>query len=129
MESAIRWLKASYLVGAVADGLVGVLMLLPSRMGETEFRYAMGLGAALMFGWTALLIWAWRKPMERRGVLALTIFPVISGLVASAVWAALAGQIPAERGVAAAALGAVLCLLFGFSYWKATRAERERTNR
>ena len=28
MQSAIKWLKASYLVGAVADGLVGVLMLL-----------------------------------------------------------------------------------------------------
>ena len=75
MESAIRWLKASYLVGAVADGLIGVLMLMPSRMGETELRYAMGLGAALMFGWTALLLWAWRAPMERRGVLLLTIFP------------------------------------------------------
>lgn len=128
MKSAIRWLKASYLVGVVVDGLVGVLMLVPGRMGETEFRYAMGLGASLMFGWTALLIWAYRRPMDRRGVLVLTIFPVITGLVTSAVWAAVAVQIPVARGVAAAALGAALCVLFGFSYWKANRAEQGRVS-
>jgi len=32
---------------------------------------------ALMWGWTALLIWADRKPIERRGVLLLTIVPVV----------------------------------------------------
>ena len=32
-----------------------------------DYRYAMGMGASLMLGWTALLIWADRKPIERRG--------------------------------------------------------------
>jgi len=54
MESAIRWLRISYITGAFADGLAGIVMLMPGRMGEMEFRYAMGLGAALMFGWTIL---------------------------------------------------------------------------
>ena len=36
MESAIRWLRASYLAGAFADGLVGVLMLWPQRMGRAS---------------------------------------------------------------------------------------------
>lgn len=59
MDTAVRWLRVSDLAGAVADGVIGILMLLPSRMGETEFRYPMGLGATLMFGWTALLLWAY----------------------------------------------------------------------
>ena len=81
MKSAIRWLRANYIAGAFADGLIGILMLIPSRMGETEFRYSMGLGAALMFGWTALLLWGNMKPLERKGILLLTIFPVITGLI------------------------------------------------
>jgi hypothetical protein len=124
MEPAIRWLKASYIVGAVADGVIGFLMLLPGRMGETEFRYPMGLGASLMFGWTALLLWAYRRPMERRGVLLLTIFPVIGGLVASGVWAVAAGHFPVQKIVPSSILGTALIILMGFSYRKATIAEK-----
>ena len=87
MKSAIRWLKASYIAGAVADGLTGVLILIPSRMGEAGFRYAMGLAAALMFGWTVLLLWGNIKPLERKGILLITIFPVITGLLATGIWA------------------------------------------
>lgn len=122
MESAVRWLKASYIVGAVADGLIGILMLLPGRMGETEFRYPMGLGASLMFGWTALLLWAYKRPMERKGVLVLTIFPVISGLMATGIWAVAAGHFPVQKIVPSSILGVAIIILMGFSYWKATIA-------
>lgn len=37
----------------------------------------MGQACALMWGWTFLLIWADRKPLERRGVILLTVFPVV----------------------------------------------------
>ncbi len=122
MESAVRWLKVSYIAGAVADGVVGILMLLPGRMGETEFRYPMGLGASLMFGWAALLLWANNRPMERKGVLLLTIFPVISGLVATGAWAVAAGHFSVQKIVPSSVLGIALIVLFGFSYWKATVA-------
>ena len=124
MEAAVRWLKASYVAGAVADGLIGVLMLLPSRMGETEFRYPMGLGASLMFGWAALLVWAYKKPMERKGVLVLTIFPVISGLVVTGIWAVAAGHFSVQKIVPSSILGMALIILMTFSYWKATAARR-----
>jgi len=120
--SALRWLKASYMAGAVADGIIGILMLMPDRMGEAEFRYPMGLGASLMFGWTALLLWAFKKPMERKGVLLLTIFPVISGLVVTGIWAAAAGHLPVQKIVPSSILGTALCILMGISYWKATTA-------
>jgi hypothetical protein len=120
-QAAVRWLRASYITGAVADTLVGILMLVPGRMGETEFRYPMGLGASLMFGWAALLLWADRKPVERKGVLLLTIFPVITGLLATGIWAAASGRLPVTRILPSSALGLSLIGLLGFSYWKATR--------
>jgi hypothetical protein len=125
MKSAIRWLRASYIAGAVADGLMGILMLIPSRMGETEFRYAMGLGAALMFGWTVLLLWANMKPMERKGILLITIFPTITGLFLTGIWAAANGFFQVGKIVPSSILMVVLILLFGFSYLKARSAERK----
>jgi hypothetical protein len=124
LQSAVRWLRASYIAGAVADGVVGIMMLLPARMGETEFRLSMGLGASLMFGWTALLLWANRRPLERKGVLALTIFPVLTGLVASLIWAAGTGFFTLTRVLPSLVLcGALICLM-GISYWKAAKAEK-----
>jgi hypothetical protein len=125
MRSAIRWLRASYIAGAVADGLVGLLMLIPSRMEETEFRFPMGLGAALMFGWTALLLWGNIKPLERKGILLLTIFPVITGLVATQIWALASGLFPVEKILPTLILGIALIFLMGFSYLKARSAEKQ----
>jgi hypothetical protein len=45
-----------------------------------DYRYAMGMGASLMAGWTVLLLWANRRPVERRDVLLITIVPVVLGL-------------------------------------------------
>jgi drug/metabolite transporter (DMT)-like permease len=120
-RSVLRRLTASYIAGAVADGVVGILMLIPDRMGETDFRVPRGLGASLMFGWTALLLWANRKPVERKGVLLLTIFPVITGLLASLVWAGASGRLSITRILPSVILCVVLIALMGFSYWKASR--------
>jgi len=116
MNAKIRWLKASFVAGAVADGLVGILILIPSRMGETEFRYPMGLAASLMFGWTLLLIWGYRKPVERKGLLVITIFPVIVGLLASNGFQVVSGAFPLARVLPAILLGVALIVLMGFSY-------------
>lgn len=44
----------------------------------TDIGYAiLVFETALMWGWTALLIWADRKPIDRRGVLLLTLVPVV----------------------------------------------------
>ena len=121
MKSEILWLKISYIAGAVADGLVGILLLIPDRMGEAEFRYPMGVAASLMFGWTFLLVWANRKPVERKGVLLLTIFPVITGLLIAGVAAVASGIFPFSKIIPSSLLEIGLIALFGYSYVKARK--------
>ena len=122
MNRKVIWLRASYWAGAVADVGVGVLTLVPSRMGETEFRYPMGLAAAVMFAWALLLIWADRRPLERRGVLLPTIF-VILGLLSAGLFAVASGIFPIARIVPTSILGVALIALMGVSYLKAGKIE------
>ena len=125
MISSERWLRASFVAGAIADAVVGVLILIPSRMGEVEFRYPMGLAASLMFGWSLLLVWGYQKPMERKGVLVLTICPVITGLMASGAYQVASGAFDLTRVLPTMVLGAGLIGLMGFSYFNARAHSRE----
>ena len=79
------------------------------------YRYAMGMGAPLMLAWTVLLLWADRKPLERRGVLPITIL-VVLGEVINEVVAARTGYINAAALTPTFIIQAVLTILFGFSY-------------
>lgn len=118
----IAWLRTSYRVGAVADAVAAVSLLIPSRTGEVEFRYAMGMAAALMLAWTVLLIWGDRRPVERRGVLLLTVFPLIPCLFASVVYAGVVGQLGLGAAVFRSVMLIVISGLMLYSYVKAGRA-------
>jgi drug/metabolite transporter (DMT)-like permease len=104
-------LRLSYWVAAIADFIIAVLVLIPQRMGVTDFVYPMGLMSAVAFSWGIMLVLADRKPLERRWVLAPTILVVF--LLGSAVaYAGISGLIPAEQIMAStAAVVAVLGLL------------------
>ncbi len=118
-----RLLRAAFLVGAVTDALALVPMLLPpmARLlwGFEEasggYRFAMGYGASLMLGWTALLVWAYQRPLERSFVAVLTLL-VICGLVLTEVVAVVAGDLAAWRMVPTWCLQAVLFGLFWVAY-------------
>ena len=83
-------IKLTYWLGIGADALWAVGLLIPQvygvLVGTPEFtpdfqtRQLMLIGGSLMTGWTFLLIWALQRPVSRRGVLLLTVFPVIFGL-------------------------------------------------
>ncbi len=83
-------IKAPYWVGIAADTLWTVALLWPRLFGvvtgrpgfapDLDERLVMGIGASLMAGWTFLLVWAVRAPIERRAVSLLTAFPVVTGL-------------------------------------------------
>jgi hypothetical protein len=100
-------LRAAFLIGALTDGLAIIPMLSPrvggalfggdpGRAGR-EYRYAMGIGASLMAGWTVLLLWGAASPFERRDLLLLTVFPVVTGIVAASVVAARWGAVKPVR--------------------------------
>ena len=106
-------------------------MLVPSMAtllwGFDEFsgayRFAMGYGAALMLGWTALLVWAYQRPLERRFVAALTAL-VICGLIATGVLAVVSGHLPAWRMAPTFCIQAVLLFLFVSAYHAPTGRRR-----
>jgi hypothetical protein len=91
-DTATTFLRFSFLIGAITDGLAFITMAFPkigsalfggdaTRLGA-EYRYAMGIGASLMAGWTGLLFWGAIHPMERRDLLILTLVPVVAGIIA-----------------------------------------------
>ncbi len=97
-ETATLLIQIAFLVGAVTDGLA-IIPMLSSRVGlalfggdssrnSSKHRYAMGIAASLMAGWTLLLLWGAANPIERRDILLLTVFPVITGIVIATVFAA-----------------------------------------
>jgi len=130
MQVSVRWLRVSYWVGALADATAAVVMLsqamfahkspLTAYLPEVPYRYAMGLGGSLMLGWTLLLIWADRRPVERRGVLLITNI-VILGLLATDIAAVRAGFTSLASMAPVVVLQVVLLILFSASYLRAGR--------
>ena len=106
-----KLIRTNYWVTAIADFIVAILVLIPSRMGVTGFVYPMGLMSAVAFSWGVLLILADRKPIERRWVLLPTILVVFLLGVAGA-YAVISGVLPFNRIIASLAAEAIiLCLL------------------
>ena len=124
-----RVLRAAFLAGAVTDAAALVPMLSPSMARllwgfddpTGAYGFAMGYAASLMAGWTGLLVWAYRRPLERAFVAALTI-GVIYGLVATELVAVASGAVALWRLVPTFCLQAVLLALFATAYhWPAWR--------
>ena len=121
-------LRIAFWIGAITDALAAVIMIFP-KLGAyffkhenvditLEYRYALGMGAALMLGWTAILIWGSIKPVERRGILVLTVFPVIIGIVLAQIYAVYSGYIEAARIFPLWIHLTLISSFFLFSYFK-----------
>ena len=88
MKSTILWLRLIYWVIAMADFGIGISVLIPERVGLTEFVYPMGLMSAVAISWGIMLLIADRKPMERRWVLIPTmiVIALLTSVNAFAAW-------------------------------------------
>jgi hypothetical protein len=103
MRTPTRLLVGAYWYGAILDALMIVPLLVPQAAAAllglqdfepgSDYRYATAIGAALMAGWAALLVWGVRDPIGRRGVLLLTACPVVVGLIGSGVYAVVSGLV------------------------------------
>lgn len=133
-ERQVKLLRVAFLAGAITDAAALVPMLIPSVANSlwgfgdvpASYRFAMGYGASLMFGWTALLIWAFRHPVERRFVAAITAL-VIWGLVLTELAAVRAGALSAARMAPTWCLQGGLLLLFGIAYHYPSESAARRT--
>jgi hypothetical protein len=95
----LKLIRFVYWLGAIMDGLFAIDMTVIALFGTDipfitdsftqvsfitdgglTYQYAMGIGAALMWGWTILLVWADQKPVERKGILLITFFPIVVGI-------------------------------------------------
>jgi hypothetical protein len=85
--------RIACLIGGVVDGIMLIPMLSPRVGGAMfgiegfapgpEYRYAMGVAASLMLGWTLLLLWsAGQPPRQQAGVLLLTAIVVLALMLA-----------------------------------------------
>jgi len=72
-----------------------------------------------MLGWTFLLIWAERKPVERKGVLLLTVLPVVTGLLLAELYAVQSEVLTFEQMLPTGVFLVALIVLFSFSYYYA----------
>ena len=87
-------------------------------------RFTLIHAATLMAAWTLLLIWADRKPLERRGVMLLTI-PITLGIEGSLIYLIAADTLPASR-MAILLAPLVTAGLFLAAYLTARRMATER---
>ena len=137
MKRRVLLLRTCYWFGAAFDAVTVFPMLLPSVAARVfgidnfhpgvEYRYAMFLAASLMLGWTALLVWAAKKPVERTAVLALTVCPVVLGLAAAGVFAVWEGLIPAGRMLPTWTVQAALVAVFTYAYRNESGTDASRT--
>ncbi len=96
------FIKIAYWFGIGADGLWAVGLLFPFvfglLIGNSDFtpdfqtRQIMLIAGTLMAGWTFLLIWAVKNPIERRFVILLTAVPGVFGLFLVALNGFIAGN-------------------------------------
>ena len=129
-QNQILWLRISYWAGAVLDALAFLIMLFPALFAWNnrltnfnpgiDYRYAMGMGAPLMLGWTVLLLWADRRPFERKDVLLITLL-VVLGEVITELFGVRVEFISVPAMIPTWMIQSVLSVLFIFSYWNASK--------
>ena len=124
-------LKTAFWIGAITDGLAAIVMIFPGLriciwgadnfMITREYRYALGMGAALMLGWTVLLLWGSLKPIERRDLLVITVFPVITGIVLAQVYAVSSGYLEIKSLIPVWTHLTLISSFFLFTYFKSKK--------
>ncbi len=132
----LRFIQACYLVGVVADLAATVPLLSPrvaaaifglpgSEVGSASFLYCSRVAASLMAGWTLLLLWGFLRPVERRGVLLLTIAPVLAGLISSSIAVVGSGAVEARFMIPLWVFYSVVTPAYVVAYAAAAAAARD----
>jgi len=132
-KKALTILHVGYWLGAVIDVAAGLIMVVPFLYGtfnripgftpSLAFTNVAWMGAPLMFGWTVLLLWADRKPVERSAVLLITLIPIL-GNAFDQVLSYTAGFYPLSVAVQQWCTQSLLVAIIVVSYGQAVKIKR-----
>ena len=131
MSKTVLWLRIACWWGIIVDAIAAILMLFPQLFvrfmnvdlePDAGFSYGLRYGAPLMIGWTILLSWADRKPVERKDILLLTI-PVIVGYMAIGVYSIVLGFVSFGQAIPTLIMQAGLIALITFACLNVRGAE------
>lgn len=115
-------LRTAYWVGAIADAFAAIRLLLVPFRPSITYAPEMETVASLMIGWTILLIWADRKPLERKFVLLLTVVMMTIGRLFD-VAVVVAGKATAMDVLTNTAPALALLVLFAVIYLVCARGQ------
>jgi hypothetical protein len=78
-----------------------------------------------MLGWTVLLFWVVLKPLERKGVLLLTLVPVMCGIVISGILAVTSGLVTVSNMMPIWIVNGIIIIVFALAYYFASVLARK----
>jgi len=125
-------LRAAFLIGAVADGLIAIEWYLISLglvdmpihpsffVGSgQDYQFVLGIAGLFMMGWAFLLYWGSVKPVERSGILLLTAVMLFIAIISDGI---VFGHMLSARQIAlGTSVKLFLVILFAGSYWYSKR--------
>lgn len=128
-QKEIRLLRISYWWGIIADAVMAVLMLHPTLFAgftnievelTADFDYGLRYGVPLMVGWTVLLFWADRNPLERKDILPLTLI-IVAGYTIFEIYSIGIGYTALGKTIPVLIMQTAMSAMFIFSYMKARK--------
>ena len=120
--------------GMIADLLETIRLIVPQVFIKTvglnawvsnELRFALLYGAPVMLGWTLILFWVNKKPLERKGVF-LCLIPVILSYVIVEITGLNMGVINIQQTIPTFFLQGILLILAVVSYFFAKEIAKEK---
>jgi hypothetical protein len=123
VTKTLIYIRIVYWIGIVIDALEAVSGVV-SQYRDLVLGVEPTRGFGIMTAWTIILIWADRKPIDRRIVLLLTLIPI--GATSLKTWIMACSGISSfqEQWVGFVG-GPVLFLLYTVAYVVAARVDRE----
>ncbi len=135
MKQRLLFIRTCYYIGVAADFIAAVPLIFPEitkqMFGLTTFNadngylYVSWIGASLMLGWTLLLLWGSFKPIERKGILLLTVFPVLTGLLISSISVVTSGFMETKFMFPLWIFYAIIIPLYIYAYIIADKIEKQ----
>ena len=127
-------LRAVFLIGAVADGLIAIEWYLISLglvdmpihpsffVGSgQDYQFVLGIAGLFVMGWAFLMYWGSLKPFERRGILLLTAVMLFIAIISDGL--VFGDMLSARQIVLGTSVKLFLVILFAGSYWYSKRHE------